>query len=144
MSTTLLRSTRLLPLSRPPAFSSPAHLHAAQQIDSVPAVRAPRPLAWPPSAAPWEVGGARGRRPWSATRWRPAGSSRSGSAAWARRPWAPCWGAQWARALGATSGPQGSRSPTFGKTFLASLGGVLVGTGVGALAAQVDDSGSLP
>ena len=145
MSTTLLRSTRLLPLLAAAALSSPAHLHAAQQIDSLPAVRAPRPLGVA------TLGGALG-----------SGAGLVGGAlvgySMASCGSSPEWlcgldeaavGAVLGSAVGAALGAniaahRAGRSPTFGKTFLASLGGVLVGTGVGALAAQVDDSGSLP
>lgn len=144
MSTTMLSAARLLPFITAAALSSPAHLRAAPQSDSLPAVVVPRPLGVV------TLGGALG-----------SGAGLVGGAL-AGYSMASCgsaseWlcglgeatvGAVLGSAVGAALGAnvvarRAGRSPTFGKSFLASLAGVLVGTGVGAIAAQVDDSGGL-
>ena len=145
MSPTLLRSTQFLPLLMAAALSYPAHLHAAQQMDSLPAVSARRPLGV--ATLVGALGSGAGLVGGALVGYSMA--SCGSSPQWLCGLDQAMVGATLGSALGAALGAniaahRAGRSPTFGKTFLASLGGVLVGTGVGALAAQVDDTGSLP
>lgn len=145
MSTTPFRSSRLLPLLAAAALAAPAPLRAAQQTDSLPAAPTIRPLGVA------TLGGALGSGAglvggalvgYSA-------ASCGSSSEWFCGLDEALMGAVLGSAVGAALGAnlaahRAGGSPSFGWTFLASLGGVLVGGGVSALAAQVDDSGSLP
>ncbi|NJD20885.1 MAG: hypothetical protein FIA95_16575 [Gemmatimonadetes bacterium] len=143
MSTTLLRCIRFLPCLAAAALSSPAHLQAGQQSDSLTAVRAPRPLGAASlvgalGSGAGVVGGALVGYSTAA-----CGSSPQWFCGLGQATMGAVVGSAVGSALGANLvARRAGRSPTFGKTFLASLGGVLVGTGVGALVAQVDDSGA--